>query len=99
MHARASSMSGDPAKVGAAAEMLENELYAQLEQIDGFKGVVALGQRDTGKSLVVTFWDSEDAMTASAERANQMRSAAADELGASSPQVDTYEVLYYRATK
>ncbi|HEU0302973.1 MAG TPA: hypothetical protein VFR32_00180 [Gaiellaceae bacterium] len=90
-------MSGDPAKVDATERMLEDELYAQLEQIDGFKGVVALGQRDTGKSLVVTFWDSEQAMTASAERANQMRSAAAEELGASTPQVDTYEVLFYRA--
>ena len=99
MHARASAMSGDPGKVDTAAQMLENELYAQLEQIDGFRGVVALGQRDTGKSLVVTFWDSEDAMTASAERANQMRSAAAAELGAATPQVDTYEVLFYRAPK
>lgn len=97
MHARASSMSGDPAKVENTSQMLENELYAQLEQIDGFKGVVALGQRDTGKSLVLTFWDSEEAMTASAERANQMRSAAAQELGASTPQVDMYEVLFYRA--
>ena len=97
MHARASAMSGDPAKVDVASKMLESELYAQLEQIDGFKGVVALGQRDTGRSLVVTFWESEDAMTASAERASQMRSAAAGELGASTPQVDTYEVLFYRA--
>jgi heme-degrading monooxygenase HmoA len=99
MHARASAMTGDPGKVGTTAQMLENELYAQLEQIDGFRGVVALGQRDTGKSLVVTFWDSEDAMAASAERANQMRSAAAEELGAGAPQVDTYEVFFYRATK
>lgn len=99
MHARASAMSGDPAKVSTTSQLLESELYAQLEQIDGFKGVVALGQRDTGRSLVVTFWESEDAMTASTERANQMRSAAAEELGASTPQVDTYEVLFYRAMK
>lgn len=97
MYARASAMSGDPAKVDAATTMIETELYAQLEQVDGFRGVVALGQRDSGRSLIVTFWDSEDAMTASEERANQMRSAAATELGATAPEVDRYEVLFYRS--
>ena len=97
MYARASSMSGDPAKVDEAEKILESTLYAQLEQVDGFKGVVALAQRDTGRSLVVTFWDSEGAMTASEERANQMRSAAATEIGASgAPEIDRYEVIFYR---
>lgn len=98
MHARASSMSGDPGRVDEAATMLETSLYAQLEQVDGFKGVVALAQRDSGRSLIVTFWDSEEAMTASEERANQMRSAAATEIGASgAPEVDRYEVIFYRS--
>ena len=97
MYARASSMSGDPARVDEAAKILETQLYGQLEQVDGFKGVVALGQRDTGRSLVVTFWDSESAMTASEERANQMRGAAAAEIGASGvPEIDRYEVIFYR---
>jgi len=98
MHARASTMSGDPAKVDEVARMLEDDLYSQMEQLDGFRGVAALAQRDSGKSLVVTFWDSEDAMTASEERANQMRGAAATEMGATAaPQIDRYEVVFYRA--
>lgn len=99
MYARASAMAGDPAKVDTASQMLENELYAQLEQVEGFKGVLALGQRDSGRSLVITFWDSQQALDASAERANQMRNAAAAELGAGAPQVDSYEVLFYRSRK
>ena len=36
-------------------------------------------------------------MTASEERANQMRGAAAAEIGASGvPEVDRYEVIFYR---
>ena len=98
MHARASAMSGDPARVDEAKTMLEEDLYAQLEQVDGFRGAVALAQRDTGKSLIVTFWDSEEALTASEERANQMRSAAATQVGATdAPQVDRYEVLFYKS--
>jgi heme-degrading monooxygenase HmoA len=91
-------MSGDPARVDEAAKMLETQMYAQLEQVDGFRGVVALAQRDSGRSLVVTFWDSEEAMTASEEGANKMRSSAAAEIGASAaPGVDRYEVIFYRA--
>ena len=98
MHARASAMSGDPALVDEAKTMLETSLYAQLEQVDGFRGVVALAQRDSGRSLIVTFWDSEEAMTASEERANQMRSAAASQVGAQgAPQVDRYEVIFYKS--
>jgi len=48
---------------------------------------------------VITFWDSVEAMTASAESANQMRTAAAAALGAGAPQVDSYEVLFYRTPK
>jgi heme-degrading monooxygenase HmoA len=93
-------MSGDPAKVDEAAEMLEAELYAQLEQADGFRGVVALGQRASGNSLVLTFWDSEDAMAASEERANQMRTNAAERIGAAAAaEVERYEVLFYRTPK
>jgi heme-degrading monooxygenase HmoA len=97
MHARASSMSGDPALVDESAKMLDAELYAQLEQVDGFQGIVALAQRDSGRSLIVTFWDSEESMAASEERANQMRSAAATRVGTTAPpQVDRYEVVFYR---
>jgi heme-degrading monooxygenase HmoA len=97
MYARASTMSGDPGRVDEAVAMMEGQLYGQLEQMDGFRGVVALGQRDTGASVVVTFWDSEESMKASEEQANAMRSAAADEMGAAgTPGVDRYEVLFYR---
>jgi len=98
MHARASTMMGDPAQVDEAGRMIESELLAQLEQVDGFRGILALGDRETGKSLVVTFWDSEETMKTSEERANQMRSAASSRIGATgAPQVDRYEVIFHKA--
>jgi heme-degrading monooxygenase HmoA len=99
MHARASTMTGDPGRVDEAAKLLETELYAQLQQLNGFRGVVALGQRDSGRSLVLTLWDDEAAMSASEEAAKQMRSSAAGQMGASAPEVERYEVLFYRAAK
>jgi heme-degrading monooxygenase HmoA len=90
-------MTGDPSKVDEAAKLLE-EIHDRLDQADGFRGVVALAQRDTGKSLVATFWDSEAAMSASEEMANQARSTAAERLGATgAPEIERYEVIFYRA--
>ena len=43
MYARASSMSGDPARVDEAAKILETQLYGQLEQVDGFRASWPLG--------------------------------------------------------
>ena len=98
MYARASSMSADPGKIDEAARMLSRTCMVSWNRWMKFRGVAALAQRDSGKSLVVTFWDSEDALTASEERASQMRSKAADETGATStPQVDRYEVIFYRS--
>ena len=99
MHARVSAMTGDPGQVDAATTMLETDFYARLEQVDGFRAVIALAQRNSGKSLVLTFWDSEEAMAASEERAGQMRSEAATELGAGAPEVERFEVLFYKALK
>lgn len=98
MHARASTITGAPGQGDEERRMFETELLGQLEQVDGFRGVLALADSDSGKSLVVTFWDSEEAMQASEERANQMRSDAASRIGATAPpQVDRYEVVFHKA--
>jgi hypothetical protein len=38
--------------------------------MDGFKGMIALGDRQSGKTLGITFRESEEAMRASEEAAN-----------------------------
>jgi heme-degrading monooxygenase HmoA len=98
MHARASTITGAPGQADEERRLFESELLPQLEQVDGFKGVLALADNSSGKSLVVTIWESEQAMQASEERANQMRSDAAARFGATSPpQVDRYEVVFHKA--
>ena len=63
-----------------------------LRQLDGFKGAYFLVDREGGKAMTVTLWESREALEASAERAKQMRSEATGQAGASTVSVDTYEV-------
>jgi heme-degrading monooxygenase HmoA len=49
------------------------QVLPSARQLDGFKGLSALGERHSSKMLGITFWESEDAMGASEEAANRMR--------------------------
>jgi len=60
--------------------------------MDGFKGLIALGDRQSGKTLGITLWESEEAMRASEEAANLMRSESAEASGEQIAGVERYEV-------
>ena len=45
----------------------------QAKEIDpGFKGIIALTDRQVRKRVWITFWESEEAMVASEEAANRL---------------------------
>lgn len=84
MHARVSTYEGD------ADELVKgfDSVTGALEQLDGFSNAYFLVDRDGGKGMSITLWESEDALNASVERANQMREQATDQAGASITAVD-----------
>ena len=52
-----------------------------LRQLDGAKGAYLLLDRNSGKALTITLWQSEEALGASEEAANKLRSDAAGSAG------------------
>src|SRR5215216_7694519 len=65
--------------------------------MDGFKGMIALGDRHGGKTLGITFWESEEAMRASEEAANRLREESAEAGGDTIAGVERYEVVVFEA--
>jgi heme-degrading monooxygenase HmoA len=63
-----------------------------LQQHDGFKGFIALGNRQSGELIGITFWESEQAMQASEEVGDRMRSDTAQDTGDVIEDVERYEV-------
>ncbi|MEN3283754.1 MAG: hypothetical protein V7607_4894 [Solirubrobacteraceae bacterium] len=73
MYARVATFDGDPAEVDNAIEMVRAEVHAS-EAPEGLEGtkMLMLVNRETGKGLGVTLFDSEEAMRRGDEALNAM---------------------------
>jgi heme-degrading monooxygenase HmoA len=93
MHGRASVIQGPPERADEIVGILREQVLPQARQIAGFRGVLSLLDRGSGKSLTVTLWESEEAMRASEETANRMRDEASQASGGGIVSVERYEVV------
>ncbi len=97
MHARLTTIEGSPDRMDEATRHVQEQALPQLRQMDGFKGFVALGDRQSGKLLGVAFWESEEALRATEEALASVRSGAAEAAGGTLTGVERYEVLVNEA--
>ena len=93
MFARMTTLQGSAAKIGDAIKAVEDQVIPAAQKMPGFKGMIALGDRKTGKMIGITLWQSEDAMRQSADAANRLRSASAASGGAQIVSVEQFEVV------
>ncbi|HEX2108629.1 MAG TPA: hypothetical protein VHF70_05045 [Rubrobacteraceae bacterium] len=54
--------------------------------------MIALGDRHSGRTLGITFWETEEAMRVSEEAANRLREESAQAGGDTIASVERYEV-------
>ncbi len=92
MYARVTTVQSPPDRLDDVTQHIRENLLPQLQQQDGFKGFIGLGDRQSGKVLGVVLWESEEALRASDEAASRLRSGAAEATGSSVADVDRYEV-------
>ncbi len=92
MFARVSTYTGTSDELDEAIRQVRENTLPKLMQLDGYKGAYFLVDRQNGKSLSVTLWESEEAMSTSEEAANSLRTEVADALGTQMVGVERYEV-------
>jgi heme-degrading monooxygenase HmoA len=93
MFARVSRIQASPDAVELAIRSVEQATPA-LKQLKGFKRGYALADRDTGRILTLTLWDTLEDLRASEEKAAQLRAQVAQAGGVGGePLVDRYEVI------
>ena len=97
MHARLTTIEGSPERMDDATRHLQEQALPQLRQMDGFKGFIALGDRNSGRMLGVAFWESEEALRATEQEVSGVRSGVAEAVGGSVAGVEEYEVVVYEA--
>ena len=92
MFARVSTFTGASDQVDEAVRQVREDVLPRTEQLDGYRGAYLLVDRENGKSLAVTFWESEEAMRESEAATSTLRSEIADALGTQMIGVERYEV-------
>ena len=97
MRARVSTIQGAPDKVDDVTRQTQEQTLPQLQKMEGFKGFVALGDRQSGKMLGVSFWESEEALRATDEAVSSVRGGAAEAADGIVAGVEEYEVLVNEA--
>ena len=92
MHARMSTLEGSPNELDEGLHDIKEHVLPILQHQDGFKGFIALGNRQSGELIGITFWESEQAMQASEEVGESTRSDTAEDTGDTIADVQRYEV-------
>jgi heme-degrading monooxygenase HmoA len=72
----------------------KKQILPQARLLDGFQGVYFLVDRQSGKHLTITLWESEEAMRASEQAANRLCSEDAEAAGAMVQIVERFEVVF-----
>jgi heme-degrading monooxygenase HmoA len=92
MYARVNHFRNEPGNLDESERYAEEKIVPQLQTIPGFLGVLSLVDRTTGRSLAITFWETEEAMRASDSDADRVRSELRDGTGSEILTVERYEV-------
>jgi heme-degrading monooxygenase HmoA len=94
MYARATTLRTSPDRIEEGVQDYRSGL-AEFRAIEGNRGAFLLVDRDSGKGIGVTLWESEEAMRNSRAQADQLRRQAADSADADIASVEEYEVAVW----
>ena len=94
MFGRVSTFEGSPEQVVELTRFARDQVLPALEGLDGFSGILGLVDRQSGKVIAVTLWESEEALRASEEAANRLRDESAGAVNETITGVERYEVTF-----
>ena len=90
--ARVSSLEGSPDSVDESVRKVESETLPQVRDLQGSVGVIGLADRSSGRFIILTLWESAEALRQSEQQADRLREQAAKSGGQKIGDVDRYEV-------
>jgi heme-degrading monooxygenase HmoA len=91
---RVTTLQGDPAKVNEGISSYKSRVVPTIKQQPGGRAAILLVNRAAGKSFSGTIWDTEKDLQTSEAAVSGIRQEVAQKVGAKSPRVEVFEVLY-----
>ncbi|MCZ2839984.1 antibiotic biosynthesis monooxygenase [Modestobacter sp. VKM Ac-2985] len=92
MHARTTTVRGDPQAVDDGIDYVREAVWPMLRGMSGCVGMSMLADRDAGRCIVTAAWATDEAMRASAVAVGELRDHAAGVMRAESMQVAEWEI-------
>ncbi|TFV87419.1 antibiotic biosynthesis monooxygenase [Blastococcus sp. CT_GayMR16] len=91
MYARSTTVRGDPQSLDSAIAYVRDEVMPMVQEMPGCIGLSMLCDRDTGRTITTSAWDSEESMHNSEGPIHEMRQRFAEMMGGS-PEVQEWEI-------
>jgi heme-degrading monooxygenase HmoA len=93
MYARSTTIQAQPSSIDAGVAHIRDAVMPRLQEVDGCVGLSLLADQQTGRCIVTTAWETEEAMHASAEPTRPIRDQAAQAFGGiGSPTIEEWEI-------
>jgi len=97
VHARSTTIRAQTSNIDAGIAHIRDEVMPALSDIDGFIGLSLLVDRDSGRCIATSSWQSEEAMRDSAGQVTSVRNRAAEIFGGSSDVAEWEIAVLHRA--
>jgi quinol monooxygenase YgiN len=92
MHARSTSIRGNPTSLDAGIAYVRDEVLPAVQQAEGCIGLSMLTDRETGRCIVATAWADEHAMRATAAEDRTVQHRLLHTLGGGHADVQEWEI-------
>ena len=94
MYARTTTIQAQPSSIDAGNAHIRDTMMPALEAMDGYAGLSLLVDRKSGRCIVTSAWQCEEAMRASAESVTPIRDHATEAFGGNA-QVEQWEIAAF----
>jgi heme-degrading monooxygenase HmoA len=91
MYARSTTIDANRATIDAGIAHIRDEVLPALSQLSGFVGLSMMVDRESGRCIATSAWQSEDAMRASADQVQPVRNRVSEILGGR-PEVEEWDI-------
>ena len=92
MFVRTTEVQADPDKIDDGIGVVRDEVFPAVSAMDGCVGMSLLVNRESGRCIATTAWQSKEATAASADKVMSLRSRAEQSLGSTGSEVHQWEV-------
>jgi osmotically-inducible protein OsmY len=95
MYARLTKLEASSDRIDDTRSYIKEQVLPQLQQTEGFKGFIVLGDRQSGEVRTMGLWESQEALRATEEAASGVRGEVEEAVGGRVADIERYEVFVF----